>query len=108
MSSITKKELYEIALSRDPDQEDTQYTGNIEITISPDLKAETTMSTTAPDGWQLNYEMAEPEFSPLLCDGQYMTASGDIVGFEAMPVDEIIGMLKSGEIQYLTIEIYYE
>ena len=66
------------------------------------------MSTTAPDGWQLNYEMPQPEFSPLLCDGQYMTASGDIVGFEALSVNDIIELLKSGQLQYLTIEIYYE
>lgn len=79
-----------------------------EITISPDLNTEITMSTTDPDGWQLNYEMAQPEFSPLLCDGQYMTASGDIVGFELMPLDEIIGLLKSGEILHLNIELYYE
>lgn len=108
MSSITKKELYEIALSRDPDQDDTQYMGNVEITISPDCQTDIVMSATAPDGWQLNYEIPQPEFSPLLCDGQYMTASGDIVGFELMPLDEIIGLLKSGQLQYLNIEIYYE
>ena len=65
-----------------------------------------------PLQWTADSTTAQPVLvsptSPLLCDGNYMTASGDIFGFEAMPVDEIIGLLKSGEILHLNIEVYYE